>query len=132
MKSEIAREGGYARKKRQKDQFGRMGKKQDACSRRDRKTMAFGGVAKFALACEAAQTVEAKLGRRGRFVPPRAEQKFIRVRDAWKTQRGHEPSTMKAVMLPAYQQIIGMGPVAVPLLLRELKANIDNWFWALM
>ena len=31
----------------------------------------------------------------------------------------------------AYQSIIGMGPAAVPLLLRELESNLDNWFWAL-
>jgi hypothetical protein len=34
-------------------------------------------------------------------------------------------------MHPAYQMIIGMGPEAVPLLLRELESNVDNWFWAL-
>jgi hypothetical protein len=60
------------------------------------------------------------------------EKKFIRLRDEWKAERGHEPSTMKTVLLPAYQKIIGMGPVVVPLLLRELEANLDNWFWALM
>jgi hypothetical protein len=61
-----------------------------------------------------------------------AEKKFFRLRDEWKAQRGHESSTMKTVMLPAYQKIIGMGLDAVPLLLRELEGNIDNWFWALM
>jgi hypothetical protein len=60
------------------------------------------------------------------------EKKFIRLRDEWKTQRGHESSTMKSVLLPAYQKIIGMGPVVVPFLLAELKSNLDNWFWALM
>lgn len=60
------------------------------------------------------------------------EEKFIRLRDEWKTQRRHEPSTMKLVMLPAYQKIIGMGPAVIPLLLRELETNLDNWFWALM
>lgn len=34
-------------------------------------------------------------------------------------------------MHPAYQQIIGMGPVAIPLLLRELQKSPDHWFWAL-
>jgi hypothetical protein len=58
--------------------------------------------------------------------------KFIRLRDEWKAQRGHEPSTMKTVLLPAYQKIIGMGPDAVPLLLGELATCVDNWFWALM
>jgi len=60
------------------------------------------------------------------------EKKFIRLRDDWKAQRRHEPSTMKLVMLPAYQKIIGMGPAVIPLLLRELETNLDNWFWALM
>jgi hypothetical protein len=58
--------------------------------------------------------------------------KFIRLRDEWKAQRGHEASTMKTVLLPAYQKIIGMGPDAVPLLLGELARSVDNWFWALM
>ena len=49
----------------------------------------------------------------------RIEKKFIRLRDEWKRQRGHEPSTMKVVLLPAYQSIIGMGIDAVPFLLRE-------------
>jgi hypothetical protein len=60
------------------------------------------------------------------------EEKFTRLKNEWKKQRGHEPSTMKVVMLPAYQKIIGMGPDVIPLLLRELQSNLDNWFWALM
>lgn len=35
------------------------------------------------------------------------------------------------MMHPAYQTIIGMGPDAVPFLLRELEMNPDAWFWAL-
>jgi hypothetical protein len=62
----------------------------------------------------------------------RLRRKFIQLRDEWKSSRGHEPSTNKLVMLPAYQKIIGMGPAVVPLLLRELQTNLDNWFWALM
>jgi len=55
------------------------------------------------------------------------EQKFIRLRDEWKAQRGHESSTMKVLMIPAYQQIIGMRPAAIPYLLRELPANLFSW-----
>ena len=62
---------------------------------------------------------------------PRIEQKFIRLRDEWKSQRGPVSSTTKVVMHPAYQTIIGMGIDAVPLLLRELETNLDQWFWAL-
>jgi hypothetical protein len=34
-------------------------------------------------------------------------------------------------MLWPYQQIIGMGPGAVPLILAELSQETDHWFWAL-
>jgi hypothetical protein len=34
-------------------------------------------------------------------------------------------------MHPAYQQIIGMGVDALPLILRELEREPDHWFWAL-
>jgi hypothetical protein len=35
------------------------------------------------------------------------------------------------VMHSAYQQIIGLGPVALPLIFKELEAKGDWWFWAL-
>jgi len=34
-------------------------------------------------------------------------------------------------MHPAYQQIIGMGELAVPLILKELEKNGGHWLWAL-
>lgn len=34
-------------------------------------------------------------------------------------------------MHPSYQQIIGMGPSAIPLILQEMKAHPGHWFWAL-
>jgi hypothetical protein len=34
-------------------------------------------------------------------------------------------------MLRPYQQIIGMGWEAVPLILEELRREPDQWFWAL-
>ena len=61
----------------------------------------------------------------------RSEEKFVRLRDEWKSQRGPSSSTTKLVMHPAYQTIIGMGRDAIPFLLRELETNVDNWFWAL-
>jgi hypothetical protein len=59
------------------------------------------------------------------------ERKFLRLRDEWKAKRGHDSSTVNLVMHSAYQRIIGLGPDAVPLLLRELATNPDRWFWAL-
>jgi hypothetical protein len=64
-------------------------------------------------------------------VPEWVERKFTRLRDEWKKSRAPESSTQKQVMHPAYQKIIGMGPEAVPLLLRELEKELDAWFWAL-
>lgn len=33
-------------------------------------------------------------------------------------------------MHPAYQRIIGFGLPAVPLILAELRRELDHWFWA--
>ncbi|MDN7675198.1 hypothetical protein QZM22_22440 [Burkholderia oklahomensis] len=35
------------------------------------------------------------------------------------------------VLNDAYQQIIGLGPAALPLIIRELEKNGGQWFWAL-
>lgn len=32
---------------------------------------------------------------------------------------------------PAYQRIIGMGPIAVPMILHDLSLAPHHWFWAL-
>ena len=50
---------------------------------------------------------------------------------AWKAERGPLSSITAMAMHPAYQRIIGLGPAAVPLLLRELEREPDHWFWAL-
>lgn len=34
-------------------------------------------------------------------------------------------------MHPAYQKIIGMGELALPLIMRELRTRPNHWFWAL-
>src|SRR5260370_30090011 len=49
----------------------------------------------------------------------------------WKHERGPHSSSAKLTEHPAYQQIIGMGPDVVPLLLRELEREPDHWFRAL-
>ena len=49
----------------------------------------------------------------------------------WKRDVAWSSSVADIAMHPAYQQIIGMGPAAVPLLLRELEQRPDHWFWAL-
>ncbi len=34
-------------------------------------------------------------------------------------------------MHTAYQQIIGMGPIAIPFILIEMQKRSGHWFWAL-
>lgn len=35
------------------------------------------------------------------------------------------------IMTLPYQQIIGLGPIVIPLVLRELQSRPHHWFWAL-
>ena len=49
----------------------------------------------------------------------------------WKADVGPLSSATEMAMHPAYQQSIGLGRDAVPLLLRELQREPDHWFWAL-
>jgi hypothetical protein len=50
---------------------------------------------------------------------------------AWKDASRFLSNPVQMAMLPPYQRIIGLGPRAVPLLLRELEREPDHWFWAL-
>ncbi len=61
----------------------------------------------------------------------RLGEKFSRLAAEWKSRRGPHSSSAKLAMHPAYQKIIGMGSAVVPLILQELKTNLDSWFWAL-
>jgi hypothetical protein len=59
------------------------------------------------------------------------EQKFDRLADEWRKQTGHLSSVAKMAMHESYQQIIGMGSKAVPLMLKSLERQPEHWFWAL-
>jgi hypothetical protein len=63
--------------------------------------------------------------------PPQVEQTFAELAQTWKRETITESVMMRAVMHSAYQQIIGLGPAAVPLILRELQREPNFWFWAL-
>lgn len=56
---------------------------------------------------------------------------FRKLADTWSEETGGLSIIQKKVQHPAYQQIIALGPAAVPLLLRELEREPDHWFWAL-
>jgi hypothetical protein len=49
----------------------------------------------------------------------------------WKDAKVFTSSGTEIALHPAYQQIIGMGKEAIPLILEELQRDPDHWFWAL-
>jgi hypothetical protein len=57
--------------------------------------------------------------------------RFSMLKAEWEADTAHLSSITEIAMHPAYQQIIGMGPIAIPLILSEMKKKPDHWFWAL-
>lgn len=57
--------------------------------------------------------------------------KFHRLASRWRTDTAFQSSVHQMATHPAYQEIIGMGRDAIPLILRELERDADHWFWAL-
>jgi hypothetical protein len=49
----------------------------------------------------------------------------------WHSETALESSVNRKAMNWAYQQIIGIGPDVLPLILAELERETDDWFWAL-
>lgn len=61
----------------------------------------------------------------------RMRSRFLALAAVWKAERGVTSSITEMVMHPAYQEIVGMGPDALPLIIEELGKKPDHWFWAL-
>ncbi|WP_155631952.1 hypothetical protein [Burkholderia cepacia] len=59
------------------------------------------------------------------------ERTFDTLKDQWLAATAFASATVDIVLNDAYQQIIGLGPAALPLILRELEKNGGQWFWAL-
>lgn len=57
--------------------------------------------------------------------------RFHRLKEKWEAETAFFSSVSDIVMHPAYQQIIGMGPAAIPFILREMSVKQGQWFWAL-
>ncbi len=57
--------------------------------------------------------------------------RFQQLVHAWKDAKVFISSGTEIALNPAYQQIIGMGKEALPLILEELQCEPDHWFWAL-
>jgi hypothetical protein len=59
------------------------------------------------------------------------EQSFRELADRWREETMHLSSTPEAALNFSYQQIIGMGKEALPLIFREMQTQGGHWFWAL-
>jgi hypothetical protein len=59
------------------------------------------------------------------------ERLFHEHAERWKKDTRHWSSATKMVMHTSYRRIMGMGPAALPLILRELRECPDHWFVAL-
>jgi hypothetical protein len=63
--------------------------------------------------------------------PRTGEAKFKHLAEEWLRETAFHSSLNKKVLHPAYQRIIGMGPVVIPMILQEMKVKPGHWFWAL-
>jgi hypothetical protein len=59
------------------------------------------------------------------------EREFESLVKRWKEDNEFQSSLTAIAIHPAYQRIIGMGPAALPLILRDLDHSGGQWFWAL-
>jgi hypothetical protein len=57
--------------------------------------------------------------------------RFARLLATWRARTSHHSVQWKRVQHPSYQRIIGIGPAAVPFILRELRHDGIDWFPAL-
>jgi hypothetical protein len=60
-----------------------------------------------------------------------AENRFRTLAQAWKRETTFASTANQMFLLPSYQQIIGLGPSAVPAILRDLELQPNHWYWAL-
>jgi hypothetical protein len=59
------------------------------------------------------------------------KRQFAELVQEWRDATAFTSSATAMAMHPAYQQIIGMGDAALPLIFQELRRDPDHWFWAL-
>lgn len=58
-------------------------------------------------------------------------QRFEVLAQRWRDETRFLSSSTAIAMHPDYQQIIGMGPVVLPMIFSELEKSSDHWYWAL-
>src|SRR5262245_19273784 len=59
------------------------------------------------------------------------EERFARLAKTWRDETAYLSSTTNRVAHPAFQEILSMGPPAIPLLLREIEQRGGHWHQAL-
>jgi hypothetical protein len=59
------------------------------------------------------------------------ESRFRALATRWQRETAAHSSVSQIAMHPAYQEVIGLGYAAIPLILRELQQRPNHWFWAL-
>lgn len=59
------------------------------------------------------------------------KEKFESLVKKWKEDTRFASTVLEMATNPSYQQIIGMGRQAVPLILKQLAKKPEHWFWAL-
>ena len=59
-------------------------------------------------------------------IEPDLRERFDELKNEWKVKSEHLSNTAQMAMLWPYQQIIGMGSDAVPLILAELHRETDH------
>lgn len=57
--------------------------------------------------------------------------RFHNLKEEWENDTAFFSSITEIAMHTAYQQIIGMGPIAIPFILIEMQKRSGHWFWAL-
>jgi hypothetical protein len=57
--------------------------------------------------------------------------RFLKLTATWKAECAVMSSIRDIVLHPCYQQIIGMGPEAIPIILEEMRRSPHHWSWAL-
>jgi hypothetical protein len=61
----------------------------------------------------------------------RRRKQFNRLAHRWREETQWLSSTTDIAMHPDYQSIVGMGPEALPMIVKELRDNSGHWYWAL-
>jgi hypothetical protein len=60
-----------------------------------------------------------------------SEQRFRRLEAVWGSATMYLSDAHKIIEHPAFQEIIGMGEVVIPFMLRDLEKEPRQWVWAL-